>query len=116
MVNSADDVTAAIERLRSLGYVYQGDKGIKGREAFMWPSGARPHHLYVVAQGSQPHLDHIELRDHLRDHPEVAGEYAALKTRLAQQHRDDRLGYENGKADFVTRVLQAARTRGPTGS
>jgi GrpB-like predicted nucleotidyltransferase (UPF0157 family) len=50
VVASADDVPAAIERLRSRGYVYQGDKGIKGREAFLWPRGARPHHLYVVVR------------------------------------------------------------------
>jgi GrpB-like predicted nucleotidyltransferase (UPF0157 family) len=115
VVDSAEDVAPAIERLRSLGYVYQGDKGIKGREAFMWPSGARAH-LYVVVQGSQPYFDHIEFRDYLRDHPEVASEYAALKTRLAEQHRDDRLGYENCKADFVTGVLQTARRLGPIGS
>jgi GrpB-like predicted nucleotidyltransferase (UPF0157 family) len=77
VVRSAEDVPTAIERLRALGYVYQGDKGIRGREAFMWPRGARAHHLYVVVRGSQPHLDHIHFRDYLRDHPEVAREYAA---------------------------------------
>src|SRR5262245_21423390 len=45
VLSSADDMPAAIERLRSLGYVYQGDKGIEGRDAFMWPPNARPHHL-----------------------------------------------------------------------
>ena len=79
VLNSADDVPTAIERLRSLGYLYQGDKGIKGREAFLWPRGTRPHHLYVVVEGSQPHLDHVEFRDYLRGHPEVADEYASLK-------------------------------------
>jgi hypothetical protein len=60
VVASADDVPVAIERLRSRGYVYQGDKGIRGREAFLWPPDTRPHHLYVVVQGSPPHLDHVE--------------------------------------------------------
>jgi GrpB-like predicted nucleotidyltransferase (UPF0157 family)/chloramphenicol 3-O-phosphotransferase len=116
VVDSAEDLAPAIERLRSLGYVYQGDKGIKGREAFMWPRGARPHHLYLVVQGSQPYLDHIEFREYLRDHPEVASEYADLKTSLAEQHGDDRPGYENSKADFVTSVLQTARRPGPIAS
>jgi GrpB-like predicted nucleotidyltransferase (UPF0157 family) len=109
VVGSADDVPAAIERLRSLGYLYQGDKGIKGREAFMWPSGARPHHLYVVVQGSQPYLDHVEFRNFLRNHPKVAREYAALKSKLAEHHGDDRLGYTDAKTEFVTGVLRAAR-------
>jgi GrpB-like predicted nucleotidyltransferase (UPF0157 family) len=110
VVASADDVPAAIERLRSRGYVYQGDKGIKGREAFLWPRGARPHHLYVVVRGSPPHLDHVEFRDYLRGHPAVASEYGALKTELAEQHGDDRLGYGDAKSHFVERVLRSARS------
>jgi GrpB-like predicted nucleotidyltransferase (UPF0157 family) len=109
VVPSAEGVPTAIERLRALGYVYQGDKGIRGREAFMWPRTARPHHLYVVLQGSRPYLDHIHFRNYLRDHPEVARDYAALKTELADQHGDDRLGYTIAKTDFITAVLRAAR-------
>lgn len=56
VVPSTEDVPIAIERLRGLGYVYQGKKGIPGREAFLWPPDATPHHLYVVAAGSEPLL------------------------------------------------------------
>ncbi len=108
VVRSAGDVPAAIERLRELGYVYQGDKGIRGREAFMWPPGATRHHLYVVVAGSQPHTDHIRFRDYLRRHPEVAREYAALKIDLAARYRDDRLGYTTAKTAFITEVMRAA--------
>jgi GrpB-like predicted nucleotidyltransferase (UPF0157 family) len=110
VVASAQDVPAAIERLRSRGYIYQGDKGIPGREAFLWPRGARPHHLYVVVRGSPPHLDHVEFRDFLRGHPDVARKYGALKTELAEQHGDDRLGYGEAKSDFVDGVLRLARS------
>jgi GrpB-like predicted nucleotidyltransferase (UPF0157 family) len=108
VVRSPDDVAVAIERLRSLGYVYQGDKGVRGREAFMWPPGTEPHHLYVVVAGSQPHSDHVRFRDYLRQHPDVANEYAALKRSLAEEHRDDRLGYTDAKSEFVAGVLRAA--------
>ncbi len=74
VVRSAEDVPAAIERLRELGYVYQGDKGILGREAFMGPPDAPRHHLYVVVEGSKPHRDHIRFRDFLRNDPAVARE------------------------------------------
>jgi GrpB-like predicted nucleotidyltransferase (UPF0157 family) len=105
VVSSAAGVATAIERLRSLGYVHQGDKGIPGREAFLWPSGATPHHLYVVVAGSEPLLAHLAFRDHLREHPDVAQEYGALKRRLADEHRDDRLGYTDAKSAFIAGVL-----------
>jgi GrpB-like predicted nucleotidyltransferase (UPF0157 family) len=107
-VPSAADVPAAIERLRGLGYVYQGDKGIAGREAFLWPRGARPHHLYVVVRGSRPHAEHVRFRDYLRGHPDAAREYAALKKTLAERHTDDGLSYTDAKTDFITGVLRAA--------
>ena len=108
VVRSAGDVPTVIERLRELGYVYQGDKGIRGREAFMWPRGATRHHLYLVVAGSQPHADHVRFRDYLRRHPEVAREYAALKIGLAARYRDDRLGYTTAKTAFITEVMRAA--------
>lgn len=107
-VASPADVPTAIERLRSLGYLYQGDKGITGREAFMWPAGARPHHLYVVVQGNEPHWAHTAFRNYLREHPGVARDYAVLKTRLAQQHGEDRIGYTEAKDEFIAHVLRAA--------
>ena len=69
VVGSTAEVPPAIDRLRRPGYVYQGDKGIPGREAFLWPPGSPPHHLYVVVCGSAPHTNHIRFRDHLRAHP-----------------------------------------------
>ena len=50
VVHKADDVPSVIERLRDLGYLYQGDKGVPGREAFLWPPGApRPGAKYRSA-------------------------------------------------------------------
>jgi GrpB-like predicted nucleotidyltransferase (UPF0157 family) len=108
VVRTRDDVATAIERLRSLGYVYHGDKGISGREAFLWPTDATPHHLYVVVAGSQPHADHVRFRDYLRTHPEAAREYALLKSELASRYAEDRVGYTDAKSDFVARVLATA--------
>jgi GrpB-like predicted nucleotidyltransferase (UPF0157 family) len=71
VVRSTEEVPAAIERLRALGYVYQGNKGIRGREAFLWPPESTPHHLYVVVEGSRPRTDHIQFRDYLRQHPDA---------------------------------------------
>lgn len=112
VVAAQEDVPEAIERLRSLGYVYQGDKGIRGREAFLWPPAARPHHLYVVVCGNEPHRNHVDFRDRLRGDPQLAAEYAALKKTLAARHADDPLAYQDGKTEFVTRVLDQAGGHG----
>jgi len=105
VVRSAEDVASAIERLRRLGYVYQGDKGIPGREAFMWPPGARRHHLYVVVAGGEPHTAHVRFRDYLRANPEAAARYAALKKELVARHADDPLAYTDAKSEYVRGAL-----------
>jgi GrpB-like predicted nucleotidyltransferase (UPF0157 family) len=113
VVGSDAEVPAAIDRLRSLGYVHEGDLGIPGREAFMWPAGAPRHHLYLVVRGGRAHLDHVEFRDHLRQHPEVAAAYGALKVRLAARHGSDRAAYTAAKAQFVAGALARHRRRAP---
>ena len=76
----------------------------------MWPPGARPHHLYVVVAGSRPHADHLQFRDYLREHPEVAQEYASLKKTLVHRYGNDRIGYTDAKSEFIARYLTASRS------
>jgi GrpB-like predicted nucleotidyltransferase (UPF0157 family) len=113
VVHSAEEVPVAIERLRKLGYVYQGDKGISGREAFLWPSHSPAHHLCVVVAGSKPLADHIHFRDYLRSDPQAAREYGELKRALADEHRNDREGYTGAKDNFISQAL--ARQRATSG-
>jgi GrpB-like predicted nucleotidyltransferase (UPF0157 family)/chloramphenicol 3-O-phosphotransferase len=108
VVPSAAAVPEAVERLRGLGYIYQGDKGIRGREAFLWPPGAPVHHLYVVVDGNRPHAEHLRFRDHLRHHPEVAEAYAACKRDLAARHGADRIAYTEAKTAFIAAALRAS--------
>jgi len=108
VVPSAAAVPEAVERLRGLGYIYQGDKGIRGREAFLWPPGAPVHHLYVVVDGNRPHAEHLRFRDHLREHPEVAEAYAACKRGLAARHGADRIAYTEAKTAFIAAALRAS--------
>ena len=74
----------------------------------MWSPDAPRHHLYVVVEGIKPHVDHVRFRDYLRNHPEVAREYAELKRALADQHRNERASYTEAKAEFISRVLANA--------
>jgi GrpB-like predicted nucleotidyltransferase (UPF0157 family) len=110
-LRSADDLPTAIERLARLGYAHEGDFGVVGREAFATPPGYGPHdhHLYVCAPDWGGYADQIVFRDYLRAHPHVAAAYAQLKRALADQHRNNRTAYTDGKAEFVRSVLRQAR-------
>jgi GrpB-like predicted nucleotidyltransferase (UPF0157 family) len=70
---------------------------------------ARTHHLHLIPVGSPLWAERLAFRDYLRGHPETAAEYAALKERLAEQHRFDREAYTDAKLPFIQGVLAIAR-------
>jgi GrpB-like predicted nucleotidyltransferase (UPF0157 family) len=108
-------VGPAVRALAAAGWQHQGDLGIAGREAFAPPADAVYHHLYAVVAGSQPHRDHIDLRDFLRAHPVQAARYGRLKRRLAVLLPTDRPAYADGKAEMISDLLRQARTPLPPG-
>jgi len=99
------DVPRAIEVLEGLGYQHRGDLGITGREAFLAPAGAAPHHLYVCVEGSLALRNHLAVRDVLRQDAELASEYSAIKLRLAKRFPNDIEGYIEGKSEVLQRIL-----------
>jgi GrpB-like predicted nucleotidyltransferase (UPF0157 family) len=69
---------------------------------------ARTHHLQVV-EGGHPHARALlAFRDVLRADARLRREYASLKERLAEQHRDNRNAYTNGKGAFMQQALRQA--------
>jgi GrpB-like predicted nucleotidyltransferase (UPF0157 family) len=115
LLASSELLPIAIERLAELGYSYQGDLGITGREAFKAPADDPPHHLYVCSPRSREFERHIAFRDYLRTHPTEAKAYGDLKWSLAAKFREDRDAYVAGKTDFVTRAMDLALAE-PRGS
>jgi GrpB-like predicted nucleotidyltransferase (UPF0157 family) len=108
-VHTLDDSRPAISTAARLQYVYFPYR----TDVMHWfckPSpGERTHHLQVIPIDSQLWLDRLAFRDHLRQHPMVAAEYAVLKAELANRFRTDREAYTDAKAPFVARVLALAR-------
>ena len=102
-------VGRAIERLSTLGYSHQGNGGIPGREMFEQPPGSLVHHLYLVVTGSKPYLDHVLLRDYLRNHPAAAAQYANEKRRHAHLLPEKRAEYTAAKTAMVEKLIEAAR-------
>ena len=67
---------------------------------------ARTHHLQVI-EGEDPHARALlAFRDVLRADAGLRREYASLKERLSEQHRESRNAYTNAKGAFIQRVLR----------
>ena len=78
-----------------------------------WP---HTHHVHVVEAGGQEERRTLAFRDFLRDHSDVARDYAALKHRLAAfadaTSADSREEYARAKGEFIERVVKVALTAG----
>lgn len=68
----------------------------------------RTHHLHLVPTGSKRFRDELAFRDLLRERPELAERYAALKHRLADRFERDREAYTDAKSAFVREALTQA--------
>lgn len=98
------DVVA--RRLRAIGYMHEGDLGIKGREAFCYSDKPHllRHHLYVCPQSSEELHRHITFRDFLRENPEAARAYSTVKEEAARLYPNDMDGYIAYKAPCIAEL------------
>jgi GrpB-like predicted nucleotidyltransferase (UPF0157 family) len=116
-----------VAHLRKLGYMHNGDQGIKHREAFkpldntapytLPPRSWMPHHLYVCPADSLELRRHLIFRDALRAHDNLRQEYENRKRDIAFRSGGDRKVYARLKEiecrDFVETVLTAISTSDP---
>jgi GrpB-like predicted nucleotidyltransferase (UPF0157 family) len=110
VISSLRDLSQAIQRMATIGYVHEGDFGVADREAFEAPRGSPAHHLYICSAQSPELRRHLAFRDFLRTHPDDVRAYADLKRALAVRFGNDRVGYALAKSDFVNEILlRAAR-------
>ena len=116
-VEKLQPIGAYAEPLATLGYVHvpHVDDAVcpffhRPRE---WP---HTHHVHVVQSGGLEERRTLAFRDFLREHGDVAREYATLKKRLAAQVNaaefSSRETYANAKSEFIDRVVQMALAAG----
>ena len=76
--NALKDTISALEKI---GYQYEGDLGIPGREAFRYDGKdhLKKHHLYVCPADSPELKRHIAFRNYLRTHPDAVRKYSLIK-------------------------------------
>ena len=96
------------QRLEHFGYIHRGTLGIPDREVFRCVIDLPKHHLYVCETDARSLREHLCFRDTLRQNPQLAAQYAALKQALAEQYRNDREAYTEAKTGFVRSVLASS--------
>lgn len=97
-----------VAKLADIGYIHEGDLGIREREAFKYIDKPHlmNHHMYVCPRHSEELRRHITFRDYLRSHPEAAQAYGAVKTRAAQLYPDNIDGYIEHKSDCIHQIYR----------
>ncbi len=82
---------AVTRNLETIGYIHEGDLGIRDREAFKYSNKPHlyKHHLYVCPQHSEELYRHITFRDFLRNNSEAVEKYGRTKETAAQLFPDD---------------------------
>lgn len=98
-----------IEKLKEIGYEYEGNLGIEGREAFSYEGEPELmlHHLYVCPKDSPELKRHITFRDYLRTHPDVAEEYSRVKREGARLYPDDIDSYIEYKGHVIEKIYRS---------
>lgn len=94
---------SVVERLTAIGYIHEGDLGIKDREAFKYIHKPHlyQHHLYVCPQDSAELYRHIVFRNFLRSNPEAVKRYSRVKEAAAERFPDDIDGYIAYKSSCI---------------
>ena len=97
-----------VRKLGAIGYIHEGDLGIKDREAFKYAdkSHLMTHHLYVCPRDSEELHRHIAFRDFLRKNPEAVKEYIMVKEKAAALFPDEIEQYIAFKAPCIEELYK----------
>ncbi len=108
-IDSLKNIKKIIKPLEEIGFIYRGELGIPDRHLFVkGGEELRTHHLHVMFNEHYEWRKHLIFRDYLLKHPEEARQYSELKIRLEREYKEDREGYTNGKAEFISGILEKA--------
>ena len=97
-----------ILQLKTIGYIHEGDLGIKGREAFCYENKPHllPHHLYVCPENSRELHRHTVFRDYLRTHPEAVHKYSVVKEQAAYLYPENIEKYMEYKSSCIEELYK----------
>lgn len=97
-----------VKKLGTIGYIHEGDLGIKEREAFKYTDKPHlmMHHLYVCPQYSEELHRHITFRDFLQSNPEAVKKYSMIKEKAAELFPNDIDGYIEYKSSCIEELYK----------
>ena len=97
-----------VRKLGAIGYIHEGDLGIKDREAFKYTDKPHlmMHHLYVCPRESEELRRHIVFRDFLRQNPEAVKKYSLMKEKAAELFPNDIDGYIEYKSPCIEELYK----------
>lgn len=109
IVHDINAVDACNTPLSTVGYEAWGEYGIQGRRFFLKGEAKRTHHLHAFQIDNHHDINrHLNVRDFLIAHPEIAKAYEALKIALANEYVHNRRAYYLGKEAMVKNIEQHA--------
>ena len=97
-----------VSRLKSIGYIHEGNLGIKNREAFKYSGKEhlQKHHLYVCPKYSEELHRHITFRNFLLSNPIAAKKYSLIKEKAAELFPNDIEGYIEYKSSCIEELYK----------
>ena len=113
-IDNLEDFEKYLQPLKNLGYQYHAEieKETPDRKFFQRRIIDAPwFHLSLAQIDSVFWIDHILFRDYLRTHPEALAEYETLKEKLATKHVTDFGKYNSDKTEFITSIIQKAKSK-----
>ncbi|MCB9421125.1 MAG: GNAT family N-acetyltransferase [Ardenticatenaceae bacterium] len=109
VVHNIEWVDTMNEAMNQLGYIAKGENGIDGRRYFRKGSNIHhTHHIHTYQNGHPEIIRHLNFRDYLIAHPDVAQAYSRLKEDLASKYKADPPLYTDSKTDFIRDVNEKA--------
>ena len=99
------------KRLADIGYIHEGDLGIKDREAFKYTN--KPHlmlhHLYVCPKDSAELHRHVTFRNFLRGNADAVKKYSAVKETAAELYPEDIAKYIEYKSPCIEELYKECK-------
>lgn len=97
-----------VNKLHTIGYIHEGNLGIKDREAFKYTNKPHlmNHHLYVCPKESKELYRHLTFRDFLRNNPEAVKKYSLVKETGSKLYSNDINKYIEYKSNIIQELYK----------